>query len=254
MKISNLIELACSLGLELWLLVLLFRRDVQRHFPIFSTYVAVSVPVTVARLISGSHYQLYFYVFWSTNAVLLLVGLAALHEIFRWVYAGFYEIWWFRLFYYGAIIFVLLIALRNAAINPPVQAHPLIGFVLNMGIAVNLLQAGIACVFFALLHPLGIEFRRYPFGITLGFLLSATGSLLGYLARSVFGTNFQSFAKYASPVAYILGLLIWLSAFILPEIKEEEWSPPISPERMLEEVRGYLKALGFRGTDKNDER
>jgi hypothetical protein len=51
-----------------------------------------------------------------------------------------------------------------------------------------------------------------------------------------------------------LGLLIWLSAFILPEIKEEEWSPPISPERMLEEVRGYLKALGFRGTDKNDER
>jgi hypothetical protein len=149
---------------------------------------------------------------------------------------------------------VLVLALRNAAVNPPVQAHPLVGFVLDMGIGVNLLQAGIACVFYTLMQPLGIEFRRYPFGITLGFLLSATGSLLGYLAISVFGINFRGFARYASPVSYILGLIIWLSAFFWADIKEEEWSPPISPERMLEEVRGYLRALGFRGIDKNDER
>jgi hypothetical protein len=254
MKISNLIELILSLCLEVWLVVLLFRRTIHRHFPVFVTYICISAPVTIARLLSANDYQLYFYIYWSTNALLLLIGLVALHEIFRWVCAAFYGFWWFRLFYYGSITVVLLLALRNAAVNPPVQAHPTVGFVLNMGIAVNLVQAGIACVFYALMQPFGVEFRRYPFGITLGFLLSATGSLLGYLARSVFGTNFQGFARYASPVSYILALIIWLSAFILPEIKEEQWSPPISPERMLEEVRGYLRALGFRGSDKHDER
>lgn len=253
MKISNIIELVFSLSLEAWLIVLLFRRNVYKYFPVFVGYIVISAPITAARLIAAPNYQLYFYVYWSTNALLLLIGLGALHEIFRWAYEGFYELWWFRVFYYGSISAVLILALRNAAVNPPVQAHPLVGLVLNIGIAVNLLQAVIACVFYGLTRPLGIEFRRYPFGIALGFLVSSTGSLLGYLARSVFGTNFQAFARYASPVSYILGLIIWLSAFVLPEIKEEEWSPPMSPERMLEEVRGYLRALGFRGSGKNDE-
>jgi hypothetical protein len=147
---------------------------------------------------------------------------------------------------------VVLVAIRNAVVNPPVQAHPLVGLILDMGIAINLLRAGIACLFFALMRPLAIEFRRYPYGIMLGFLISSIGSLLGYLAVSVFGTRWYGFARYASPVAYILGLLIWLSTFIFPELEEKEWTPPISPERMLHEVTGYLRALGFRG--KKDER
>ncbi|HZE79305.1 MAG TPA: hypothetical protein VE604_00305 [Candidatus Polarisedimenticolia bacterium] len=249
MPISNLIELAITLALEIWLLGLLFRRGVSRHFPLFFTYSAYTVAIAIARLITIGNYHVYFYVFWWTDAVLLLLGLAALHETFRWVYEGFYMFWWFRLIYYGTISLVLLVTVRNAIVNPPVQAHPLIGLILNIGIAVNLLQAGIAALFAALSKPLAIEHRRYPFGIVAGFAASSLGPFVGYFARSIFGKNVDTFTQNASAVAYILALVIWLIAFSKPEPEESAWTPPMSPDEMLKVVHGYLRALGARRKD-----
>jgi len=240
---NNLIILAVSLGLEICLVILLFQRDVRRHFPVFFFYILVSVPVTAARLLTLTHYHIYFFVYWWSNAVLLLLGVAALHEVFHWVYEGFYRLRWFRLIYYGAIAVVLLVTGINAMANPPVQAHPVIGLILEIGIAVNLLQVAIVALFGALAKPLAIEFRRYPFGIASGFGASAMGPLIGYLLRSVFGTNLDAFARYASAVAYILALVIWLMAFSRQEPEEKAWTPPMPPEEMLRIVREYLKVL-----------
>lgn len=252
MNATNIIALAISFCLEIWLLILLFRRGARAHFPIFFAYVLISAPVSAARMLTAGHYQTYFYVYWASTALLMMVGLAAVHEVFRWVYEGFYEFVWFRLLYYGAIATVLVVTVRNAIVNPPVQAHPVIGTILDLSIATNLLRAGIACLFYALLRPLGIEFRRYPYGVVLGFLVSSIGPLVSYLAVSVFGTQWLPFARYASPVSYILSLAIWLSTFGFPEIEEREWTHPMSPDQMLEEVKGYLKVLGVRHED--DER
>jgi hypothetical protein len=252
MHLLNAIKLCISLGLELWLLALLFRRDVRHHFPVFFSYGVALAPVTLARLLSLNDYPTYFMVFWCTDAALLMLGLAALHEVFRWVYEGFYEFWWFRLIYYGTISLVLLITIRNAVVNPPVQAHPLVGLILSIGIAVNLLRAGIAALFGALSKPLAIEHRRYPFGIVAGFAASSLGPFVGYFARSIFGKNLDTFTQNASAVAYILALVIWLMAFSKPEPEESAWTPPMSPDEMLRVVRGYLEVLGTRRKD--DER
>lgn len=224
-------------------MVLLFRREVRRHFPVFFFFTLICLPVTVARLATTTNYTAYFFVYWWSNAVVLLLGLAALHEVFHWVYKGFYRLRWFRLIYYGAIAVVLLVAGRNAMINPPVQAHPVIGLILDIGIAVNLLQIAIIALFSALVKPLDIEFRRYPFGIASGFGISAMGPLLGYFLRSIFGTKLDSFAQYASSVAYILALVIWIMAFSRQEPKEKAWTPPMPPDEMLRMAREYLKAL-----------
>jgi hypothetical protein len=249
MNIINLIELVISLALEIWLLVLLFRRDVRHHFPVFFSYGLVSVPITLARLLTVVDYPTYFLVFWGSNALLLILGLAALHEAFHWVYEGFYEFWWFRVGYFGAIAVVLLVTVRNAMVNSPVQAHPVIGLILDIGIAVNLLQAGIAALFAILAKPLAIEHRRYPFGIVAGFAASSLGPFVGYLVRSIFGKNLDTFAQNASAVAYILGLVIWIAAFARPEPEEKAWTPPMPPEEMLRVVRGYLHVLGAKRKD-----
>jgi hypothetical protein len=245
MTISNITELLIALCLELWLLVLLVHRRVRKHFPVFCYYIAISVPVTVARLLTASHYQLYFSVYWLTNIGMLLLGLVALHQVFRWVYEGFYQWLLFRVLYYGVIVLVLAVSVANALVNPPTQAHPLVALALDIGIAVNLLQAGIGALFQAFLRPLRIQFRKYPYGVVLGFFVSAAGPLLGYLARSVFGIKWQLFARYASPVSYILALAVWLSAFIVPQKQEVEWTPPMSPEQMIQELETYMKALRF---------
>jgi hypothetical protein len=245
MHISNIIELVISLVLEIWLLVLLFKRQVQQHFPLFFCYTLYATLATAARLVTALDYRVYFYTFWWTEAVWLAASLVALHEVFYWMFEGFYELWWFRVPYYGAIVAVIAIGIRDAIVSPPVQALPVISVILDVGIGVNLLLAGMSSLFFVLRKLFVVEFRRYAYGIVLGFGISGLGPLLGYLARSEFGTKLESFARYSAAVGYIVAVVIWIHAFIRPEPEEEEWAPPVSPERMLEEVSAYLEAMGI---------
>ncbi|HEY6348658.1 MAG TPA: hypothetical protein VI636_04535 [Candidatus Angelobacter sp.] len=243
MHISNLIELAISFTLEVWLVALLLRRNAQHHFPVFFSFTFYAATATAARLLTSFHYRAYFYVFWWTEAFILLLSLAALHEIFHWMFEGFYRLWWFRLFYFGTIALVLSIAARNAIVDPP-QAHPVISLILDAGIASNFVLAGIVSLFVLLHRLLAVEFRRYAYGIVLGFGFSSAGSLLGYLARSEFGTKSETFTRYSSAVGYILCVAIWVASFIRAEA-EQKWEPPMAPEQMLEIVQGYLGALGM---------
>jgi hypothetical protein len=45
-------------------------------------------------------------------------------------------------------------------------------------------------------------------------------------------------------VSYIVGLIIWLRVFTLPDTQLTKWEPPIPPEEVLDTVEGYMKALG----------
>lgn len=243
--LSNLINLGIFLILEIWLVFLLFRRQVRRHFPVFFGYIFCATLSATARLIVFRHYAAYFYVYWWTDAALVLLSLLALNQVFRWVFAAFYLLWWFRLFYYGTIVLVLLLTTLNASINPPIQAHPVLGLILEVGVAANLLRIGIVVLFYLLTRALAVDFRRYSFGIILGFGVSSVGHLLGFLARSEFGTKLEVFANYSSAVAYLLGLAIWITAFFRAEPDEKAWTAPMSPHMMLEELEAYLKVLGF---------
>lgn len=237
--------LGLSLLLEIWLITLLLQRQVTRRFPIFFVFTLYTALANIARLATIENYRHYFYVYWSTDAILIVLSLAALHEVFHWTFEGFYRLWWFRFLYYGAIVFVVVLAIRNAVVNPPVQARPIISLIVNIGIAVNFVLAGIVALFYLFKRLVGVEFNRYAYGIVAGFGVFAAGPLLAYFAFSVFGTKMETFTRYTLAVAYILSLAIWIASFIRPESGDEEWQAPMSPDQMLEEVQGYLRGLGI---------
>lgn len=245
---SNLIELSTSLALGIWLTVLLLRGREFRIFPVFFVFTAAEVVAVAARLAVISHYIAYVYVYWSTEAVVLPLSLLALHEVFHEVFGGLFHFWWFRLFYYGTILAVLAIAIRNAIQHPPVQASPTISLILDTSIAINFVRMGIIALFGVFDWLLDMGYDRYAHGIVVGFGISSVGSLLGFLAFSVSGTKLIFFARKAPAMAYILGLVVWIITFAASQPKAGEWKPPMSPEQMLEEVQGYLRALGIRGT------
>jgi len=245
MDIGTVIRLSISLALEIWLIVLLAQRRTHQSFPIFVIFAVAEAVAIAARLLLSTHYRAYFYVYWCTEAILLPLSLAALHQVFHWMFEGFYRLWWFRLFYYGTIMAVLAIAVRNAIVSPPVHAHPAISLILDVNIAVNFVRIGIVAIFVVFDRLLLVEFRRYAYGIVVGFGISSGASLFGYLLFSGFGTKVESFTRYSAAVGYILGLAIWIAAFIRPEPEDKEWQPPMSPDQMLEEVQGYLRALGI---------
>src|SRR5262249_31572061 len=206
-------------------------------------YMCTQLLVSIARLSVSSHYQIFFKVYWTTEALYAVLALLVLYEVFHWVFLEFFKYWrWFWVLFPGMIGLVTALSIWYALNYPPVQASKLISLILAFGIAVNFVQVGIFLLFFFLVWVFTLRWWDYAFAIVLGFALSALGALAAYWLRSEFGTKFGIFAKYAPPVAYILSVLLWLAVFIRPE-PDEDWDVGIDRRQLLEEVRQYTRIL-----------
>jgi hypothetical protein len=221
---------------------ILIRRKIYSELPFFFSYVSSSVLIALIRVCVSGNYQLFFEVYWSTEAIYILLGLFALHEAFRKVFAAFYEKRWFWLFFPSVVAAIFGIAIVYGLVSPPVQASRLISLILTLGTAVSLVQVAIFGLFFVLVWFHGIHWRDYPFSIVVGFAIIALGSLWGNWSRSVFGTRFNRFFGYAPAVAYIIAVILWLETFLRPQY-EPKWTLRITPEQLLEEIRQYSKIL-----------
>ena len=237
--------LPIAVCLEIWLAVLLYRRQVHKLAPVFFSYVVISVPLSLVRTLTVNHYRMYFFVYWASDLLLILLSLAALNQIFWYTYRGFDSIWWLRPLYYAAILLALAVTIRMAIVSPPFMSHPVISFLVDATITATMVRGGIVALFAALVKPMVVRFQRYPFGIILGFGVASVGQGIAYFAFSAFGTKATGFKDIMISVSYIIALVIWLRVFSRPDTKPAKWEPPIPPEEMLNTVEGYMKALGL---------
>jgi hypothetical protein len=218
MGIINVVLLTLGLGTQALLLFVLYRRRVFWSYPCFFAYIAYSVAGTIVLLLVSFHYNVYFYAFWANEAALAVFAVAALHEVFRRVFFGFYaQSGWFRLLFPGVIALAFLAVLWAAHHRPPLPGSSLRSAILLFGIAVNLIQAGIFSLFLTIARTFRLRWRFAPLGIILGFTVAAVGSIADYWAISEFGTKIEIFTKYIPPVAYILAVVVWLDTFLRPE-------------------------------------
>jgi hypothetical protein len=241
-----------ALGLTAWVAVLVVRRKLYREFPFFFAYLILSVIVPLVRLSVSGNYLTFFKVFWATEALYALLALLALYEAFHEVFRPFYLVWpWFRLVFPAAVALIAFVSIRNAIFHPALQAPRILQVVFGSAKAVNYLEAVLFGLFFALVVLLGVRWRSYPFGIVEGFGFSALGALITYSLRSEFGTKYNSLVKYAPPVAYLVGVLVWLDTFLRqadPKVVYA-WRDQITPEQLLAKTREYIRILKrFLGT------
>lgn len=214
MGTANLIFLTIGLILQAFLWVVLLRKRTYWEFPFFFVYTTYSVIGTAVLLATNFRYDLFYYVYWTNEAGLIVLGLLALYEVFRKVFFGFYvQFRWFRLLFPGAAILTLIFVLWVARYESLVRGSTLRNAILVGGLALNLAQVGVSCLLIAIARAFHLRWRLAPLGILLGFTLAAFGSILDYWAVSVFGTKVENFTVYIPPVAYILAIVVWLDTF-----------------------------------------
>jgi hypothetical protein len=240
-----MIFLLFGITLLMVLATLLLKRKVHQQFPFFLIYILFSISATLAQIIASTNYQMYFKVYWITEAIYALLALIALHEAFHHVFILDYETWpWFWMIFPGTVLILSVIFVSHALLNPPAGAPRIIAVILSFETVVNFVKGGLFLMFLALAWLLlGQSWPTYPYGVVLGFAVSAAGSLVAYRLFSVFGTKLNWLGKYGPPVSYILAVLIWIASCFLPQEPKDRWRNFDDPEKALATVRQYLMAL-----------
>ena len=230
-------------GIAMWVALLMVRARAHRRYPLFFTYLLSGIVIGLGRLITQGDYARYFWVFWITEPLYAILALLALHEIFCHVFWSFHsQFLWFRLLFPTVVLFALGLVAWDGLPSPFPQASFLLRVILLFGIAVNFVQVGLFCMFVLAAAVFGLRWRQVPLGISLGFAVAASGALAGSWLYSEFGKKMGFFLKYASPVAYILAMAIWLVTFLKPE-PEPTWPSSVNLQRLLEAIHQDTLAM-----------
>src|SRR5215467_376259 len=162
------------------IVALLIRRKLHNRFPLFSTFVLFSILATLAQIITRSNYQIYFKVYWATEAFHAILALLALYEAFHDVFILDYEDYpWFWMVFPGAVLVLTVIFGGYALLHPVAGTSPVITLILSFETVVNCVKGWLFVMFLVLAWLLlGESWPTYPYGVVLGFAVSTAGSLL----------------------------------------------------------------------------
>jgi hypothetical protein len=205
--------------LPLWLLAVLLwvllRRRAYRVSPCFFVYAAFGVAADVARFAVHNFPHPYFATYWTTEAGYCLLGILAMCEVIRDVLSGLPRAWWAHLIL--PVIFIASAGLSLARTHAvPLPIGGLRFWIITGEIAVRFAQVFIFAGLASLVLLIGLCWRRYSFGVALGFGLYSTVMLMATSRFADLGIVFKLVWGVISIGTYSVAVLIWIWFFWAP--------------------------------------
>jgi len=225
-------------------LLLLWHRS-YRQFPVFFAATGFFVVAALIQLGVSSHATLYYYVYWSSDAIGVCLVFFALQEAIRYTFRNFLSLRWFRWLFPGIGLLMVTVAVLRPMLLPSPAGGLLTTTIINLEIGVGFLQFGIFSLFILLIKVFHLRWRQHAVGIVLGFGISAAGSLVVFILRSEFGTKFNPVLRITPPIAYIIAVAVWVVTFIRKEPSQpaQSWDAELTPEQMITELKRHTKAV-----------
>ena len=236
-----------STPLVLAVAAVMFSRKLHKEFRFFFLYLVVVVLADLLRFIvfqRGVPLQ-YFYVYWITEAIEVLLAFLVLYEVFLIrLFPGFNITPIYRYLFptAGLIVVVLTVLLF---VNAPSRGPSMLAVVVGeFALALSFFQVAVLVFFCGLVLFMSREWPRHAFGIAAGFGIYASVKLIITVVRAR-----HSYAPTAvdqlPTIAYAVAALIWL--FYLsrsdPEPPQEIITPQMVDEmdRVHNEVRQLFR-------------
>jgi len=217
--------------LQLSVGALMFKRKLHRKFPIFFAYIVSQVLIfsVLFPIYKWGNYPEYFYTYWITSGVSLVLGFMIIHEIFLDVFHPYHTLKDLGsvLFRWAALV-MLLVAGVVAASSPIGAQGPLVEAVVTVQRCVRVIQCGLILFLLVFSRYLGVSWRQHSFGIALGFGGFAIVEL------TMFTLNASNHASEAAVnlinlVGYNLAIAIWFTyAFLKSPARETAANLPMS--------------------------
>jgi len=221
---------ASLVGIMLW-------RKLHRTFPIFFVYVVFQIVVFAITfpLHSPRFYAIFFYLYWATTAVSVVLGFRVIHEIFLDVFRPYHT-----LRDLGSVLFkwaglvMLMVAAVVAASTASGTEHPLQTGIMTLQSSVRVVQCGLILFLLVFSRYLGTNWRQKSFGIALGFGAFA-GVELSLVALNASSDNVsQVLTSFINMTAYNITILVWVGYMLLKSPARAPAAHMLRPQRWEE--------------------
>jgi hypothetical protein len=192
----------------------MYWRRLHKTFPIFFAYIVAQIAIfmVVFPLQKWGDYSVYFYTYWATNALSVVLGFKVIHEIFLDVFRPYHTLRDLGtvLFRWAGLV-MLMVAMVVAASTTGGAEDPFINGIMTLQRSVRVVQVGLVLFLLVFSAYLGITWKQKSFGIALGFGGFA-GVELGLIAWNWWGANVhhQTLSTLMNLSAYDASILVWI--------------------------------------------
>ena len=190
-------------------------RKLHRKFPVFFAYIVSQIlafSVLFPIYYYSSNFVHYFYAYWASAAISVVLGFKVIHEIFVDVFRPYHA-----LKDLGSVLFkwaglvMLLVAGVVAASSTAASDGPIVQAILTIQTSVRLIQCGLVLFLLVFSKYLGVSWRQHSFGIALGFgTFASIELLLVALGASSLGVGTMS-RSIINMSAYNCAIVVWLA-------------------------------------------
>ena len=219
---------AALVGILLW-------RKLFKVFPVFFSYVAFQIVVfaVLFPLRAERFYTIFYYTYWGTTAVSVILGFFVIHELFQDVFRPYHTLRDLGsvLFKWAALV-MLLVAGVVAASTASATDEPLRTGIMTLQRSVRVVQCGLILFLLVFSRYLGTNWRQKSFGIALGFGAFASIELalvaLNAATDNVFN---QVLSSYLNMLAFDVTILIWIGYMLSNSPAREPATHMLRPQR-----------------------
>lgn len=218
--------------------VFMLIRRLYRVLPCFFAYTVFEVVRDLALLpLHSFHYQ-YFYVYWVTEAICILLGIAVIAELFDKLFESYDGLKSLGtvLFRWATMVMVLVAFASAITLHP--DAHSIPAAALVMERTLRVLQVGLLAFLFLFTSYFGVVLADVLFGVAMGFGLFGALSIVLVAMRLYFGPPVIGFYTFATSASYNVAVFIW-AAYLL----RRERAPQVLQPPSANELRRWNEAL-----------
>ncbi len=218
--------------------VIMYRRGLHKKFKYFFAYILSQILTFAVIFPARDHYNVYFYLYWISNAVSVVLGFEVIHEVFLDVFRPFHT-----LRDLGTILFKwagLVMLLVAGVVSVSTRASNLAPWAQGIVTAqrcVRIIQVGMVLFLLFFARYVGVSRRQQSFGIALGFGGFAVIELA--LIASWAGEHLGTTPVYLiNMFAYNVTLVVWLVYAWMKSPVRDVSTSLLQPQRWEESLSG----------------
>jgi len=211
--------------------VMLWRRKVQKRFPVFFAFLLVQIAAFgILFPLYGRSETAYFWIFWGEQAINAALGFKIIHEIFLDVFRPYHALQDLGtpVFKWAGAVMVLVSVVVAASNSFP--QSPIIHAIVTLQRSVRTVQFGLILFLVIFARFLGVSRRQLCFGIALGFGFSAGVELMllaMYSGRFIGRNHFSVLNMFA----YDVSMIAWVGYAWFSIVVRETAVNPLRTQR-----------------------